>query len=207
MNLWQMGDVPKASDRLTETAQVSEEWTDIFAVQTLWFNSLYVNSTIKTWTKDQNNYLTLGWDASIRKFYLIRTIRGVPQIKILASKELYFKGNTVVKFAVSVEKSGTKVSYQAANAIETIKDDAIVRLLSTEITATYGDFPMIVVTDFNYAQLIPFAISVDHVKAAFNLEQQQCDPGLQLQADMNKDCSVDMLDLVVLASEWLISGK
>jgi hypothetical protein len=207
MNLWQMGDVPKAPDRLIETAHVSDEWTDIFAVQTLWFNSLYVNSTIKTWAKDKDNSLTLGCDASSRKFYLIRTIRGVPQIKIMASKELYFKGNTIVKFAVSVEKSGTKVSYQAANAIETIKDDAIVGLLNTEITATYGDFPMIVVTGLNYAQLIPFAISDDHVKAAFNLEEEDCDPGLQLHADINKDCIVDLLDLAVLASEWLISGK
>lgn len=207
MNLWQMGDVPKAADQLIETAHVSDEWTDIFAVQTLWFNSLYLNSTIKTWAKDKDNSLTLGFDASSRKFYLIRTIRGVPQIKIMASKELYFKGNTIVKFAVSVEKSGTKVSYQAANAIETIQDDAIVGLLNTEITATYGDFPMIVVTGLNYAQWIPFAISDDRVKAAFNLEEEHCDPGLELQADINKDCIVDMLDLVVLASEWLISGK
>jgi hypothetical protein len=207
MNLWQIGDVPKASDRLMETVHVSDEWTDIFAVQTLWFNSLYVNSTIKTWAKDQDNYLTLGWDANTRKFYLIRTIHGVPQIKILASKELYFKGNTVVKFAVSVAKSGTKVSYQAGNAIETFKDDAIVSLLNKEITATYGDFPMIVVTGFSYAQWIPFAISDDHVKAAFNLEEENCDAGLELRADINKDCVVDMLDLVVLASEWLISGK
>jgi len=170
MNLWQMGDVPKAADQLIETAHVSDEWTDIFAVQTLWFNSLYLNSTIKTWAKDKDNSLTLGFDA-------------------------FF------------EKSGTKVSYQAANAIETIQDDAIVGLLNTEITATYGDFPMIVVTGLNYAQWIPFAISDDRVKAAFNLEEEHCDPGLELQADINKDCIVDMLDLVVLASEWLISGK
>jgi hypothetical protein len=206
MNTWQIGDVPKAPDRLMETAVVSDEWTDIFAVQTLWFNSLYLSSTIKTWTKDQGNYLTLGWDTSAKKLYLIRTIRGVPQIKILASKELYFKGNTVVKFAVSVEKSGTKVTYQAANAIETIEDDAIVGLLNTEITAEYGDFPMIVVTGFNSAQLLPFAISDDNVKAAFNFEEE-CDAGVELQADMNKDCVVDLLDLVVLASEWLISGR
>ncbi len=206
MNIWQIGDAPKAPDVLTETAQVAEEWTDIFAIQTLWFNSFYMNSTIKTWMKDEHNYLTLGWDASARKFYLHRTIRGIPQIKIPAPQELYFKGNTVVKFAVSVQKSGTKVSYQAANAIETFRDDAMVGLLNTEMKATYGDFPMIVVTGLNDPPLLPFALSDKNVKAVFNFEDDysQCDPGVELQADLNNDCVVDLRDLAVFASEWLM---
>jgi hypothetical protein len=93
--------------------------------------------------------------------------------------------------------------------METIEDDAILGLLNTEMTAAYGDCPMIVVTGLNYPQLIPYAINEDYVKAAFNLEdesygQEDCDSDLKLPGDINKDCRVDFQDLAILASNWMV---
>jgi hypothetical protein len=204
MNLWQPGDVPKASDILTETVHVPDEWTDIFSIQTLWFNLNYKASwpyqlTIKTWAINEDNDLTLGWDSLTRKFHLTRTVDRIPQAKVLALNELYFKGNTVVKFALSIEASGVKLSYQAGNAIETIADDPMAGLLNTEITATYGDFPMIVATGWNFAQYIPFAISDDDVEAAFSLEGES----YAVAADIDRNMKVDMTDFRVLTRQWL----
>ena len=169
---WQVGGTAQVQDALTETVTVGKVWTDIFALQTLGVSPQYFAGaalTIKTWVFDANNKIVLTYDPADLKFKLTRTIGGSAQTAIL-SAATYWHGNAVLKFAMRVSGTAVKLSIQNGRAIETLTDGAMVSLTDAEVVGTFGNFPMLLLNDWNRAQLVPLWVSDADIVKVFNIQ-------------------------------------
>ena len=166
---WQVGGIAKSADILEETITLPKTWTNSFAIQTTEQSRYYAKDLlIKRWEYDSSNYLDLLWNAGDSVFELQRTIAGSAQTPVQSTLQNWYP-KAVIKFVLRLSSSETSLSIQNGRAVETITDDGIEALVDNEITAVYGDYPMVCITGWARNEYIPFWISDDEVESIMNL--------------------------------------
>jgi hypothetical protein len=107
---------------------------------------------------------------SEKKFTLTRTVGGEAQAAVAQAAATYWHGNAVIKFALIFSPGVCELTIQNGRAVERLTDTAgIAALTEAEIVATYGTFPMVVLTGWNRAQVLPILATDAEIAAAFNL--------------------------------------
>lgn len=202
---WQLGGTPQVADALSQTITIDNEFTDIFAVQTLWVSEYYRAPSplvIKTWALDDDNKIDVLFDPSDSKFKLRRIVNGTAEITA-ESVPQYWHGNACLKFLLRVSASECNLTIQNGRTTEVLRNDGMPLLLNAEISSIYGSFPMVVWEGWKYQNLYSGWLSDSDVSDVMKLVIPD---SITPSVDLDKDGDIDMDDFSIFSEYWLCHG-
>jgi len=138
---WQLGGMPRADEVLYKDVEVPQQWHNILLWSPESRSEWYAGSAkqyIKSWCKDDENYVELYYDPCDSTFCL-QVTEANEILPTLETEPFSFYRNSVIRFEIicSEDSLGFKLFY--AGTKEELFADAVDFLKSTELTSKFGD--------------------------------------------------------------------
>jgi hypothetical protein len=138
---WQAGGTPRADDVLYKIIEVPQQWRNILLWSPECRSEWYAGSQkqyIKSWCKDDKNYMELYYDPSDSTFCLQVVQNDEPLPPLRTGKHSFYR-NGVVRFEVSCSTYALNFKFSYAGANETLSVEGCDFLKSTQLTSKFGD--------------------------------------------------------------------